>query len=1791
MTQFFEKTPTPASDGSTEASSPRFESKTDTPISSYSDVQYHRDDVAVIGMGCRVAGDNNSPSELWDAIMSQKSACGEMEAWRWEPYLRRDPRNPKILSSTTSRGYFLGSPSVKDFDPVFFGISPKEATQMDPQQRISLEVAWEALENAGIPAHSLSGSDTAVFWGLNSDDYSKLVLEDLANVDAWMGIGTAYCGVPNRISYHLNLMGPSTAVDAACASSLVAIHHGRQAILQGESHIVIAGGVNVMCGPGLTRVLDKAGAISSEGECRSFDDEAKGYGRGEGAGAVILKRMQQALRDGDHIMAVLKGSAVAQDGRTNGIMAPNAKAQELVAGQALRVARVHPSTVRYVEAHATSTPIGDPCEVAAIAAIYGKARPQGEPCLVGSIKPNIGHLEAGAGVMGFIKAVLAVHKGILPPQTNLSKLNTRIDWAEANVLPVLKATPWPIEEEARRAAICSYGYGGTVSHAIIEEYRGGSHHISRSRSDGPAHSTLILSAPQEKGLALQADSLRSWLASDGNQQDIETVATTLATRRSHHDYRVALVVDGLDDAVAALTSLSKTSNPPWTSQSRIFTSEAKKGAVWVFSGHGAQWNGMGREMLNDPTFESVIGSLDPIIQQEMGFSVMDLLRDGEVGSTERVQVLTYIMQIGLGAVLKNRGLYPQAIIGHSVGEIAASVVAEALTPEEGALIVCRRALLYQRVMGQGAMALVSKPYSEIRQQLGDRKDIVAAIDSSTSSCVVSGSQEAVAEFVEACKKDRVTAFPVKTDIAFHSPLLQQLAEPLLRELESSISPRPPVVRLLSTSLTDPWGTDLRNAQYWVDNMVNPVRLTQAVDAALNDGFRAFLEVSTHPIVTHSINETIMDRQIEDSAVIATMLRNKSPEKCILHSIAQLHCKGVAIDWKAQMPGAWSSDVPTTKWNHRPIWSEVTTGNVSQGITHDVDKHTLLGQRISIADADMTIYTTTLDGNTKPFPGNHPLHGTEIVPAAGLINTFLHGSGARTLHNVVLRVPVAVGAPRDVQVVIHQGNVRLNSRLIQDADGAVTENDSWVTHTTAQLQQKSEHVEVAPEPFDLSVIRDRIKTRLSNDFSIQYLDKVGVSAMGFPWAITEHWGNTREMLARVDVAPSLAQDAALPWDQHSWAPLLDAATSVGSTIFFDEPRLRMPAQINRVDIFTQGPPPKTAWLYCELSSDTTLSVHVSIVDDAGTTLARFRAMRFAEIEGSPGASSSVESLVHQMAWPPAMLAENPLLLRKVLFVSENADAIRKYVTEVPAITEFVEIGLPDLSWDAFSRLEKDDIVIYVPGKVSSLEQISAASQRFTLQLLDVVTRVVRSGIAARVFAITTGVARADTFSALAQACLLGVSRIIASEHPDHFGGLVDCENDLLPLQAIKYVQGADVIRVSDGVARTARLRPLRRDMLLPSHATSTLLPKPEGTYLITGGIGALGLEVANFLVEKGACRLVLASRRGLPPRREWDHVEGSMASVIRKIRELERQGATVYTIKADISDSVAFGIAIENLALPPILGVVHAAGVLEDQLVLNMTAESLQRVTAPKVAGTLTLHKLFPPKTLDFLMLFSSCGQLFGFPGQGSYAAGNAFLDTLATHRHSLGDNTVAMQWTSWRGLGMAASTDYINAELESKGITDVSCEDAFRAWTHLSRYDMDHGVVLRSCVFDEGEVVPHSILTDIAIRRAGSTHASAASPAAGNRAAGIPARGPELKDYLTKAVRECVSKVLQLDVEDVDTRAALADLGVDSVMTVTLRKQLQQSLKVKVPPTLTWNYPTVGHLAAWFAEKLEQEAS
>ncbi|KAF3201294.1 hypothetical protein TWF106_006595 [Orbilia oligospora] len=1760
---------------------------TSTPATSLGDMdhEYNQDDIAIIGMACRLAGGIQSIEQFWNAILSKKDASGEIPEMRWEPYFRRDSRNAEILKKTTSRGYFLDR--LENFDASFFGISPLEAELMDPQQRIALEVTWEALEHAGISVTSLAGSDTAVFMGVNSDDYSRLLLEDVPGVEAWMGIGTAFCGIPNRISYTLDLHGPSTAVDAACASGLVAVHHGRQALLAGESKLAIVGGVNALIGPGLTRVLDEAGAVTPEGRCRSFDDSASGYGRGEGASVLVLKRLSEAIIDGDKVLAVLKGSAVGQDGKTNGIMSPNQVAQEEVARKALSVARVDPLSVAFVEAHATSTPVGDPCEVAAIASVYGSGagRPKDLPCKIGSVKPNVGHLEAGAGSTSLIKAVLAVSNGIFPPQANFQTPNRKMDWDNNSLEVVRDVSDWV--QDRKRAGICSYGYGGTVAHAVIEQAPapnfGPENQVGDVVYADAAPYLLFWSAPQSQRLRETAAQLASWVGE--TDQPLADIANTLAYRRSQHQHRCAVVADNREEAVKLLELGSQNADSPWMIKEKV-SNYGKKGAVWVFSGHGAHWTDMGKELLaSEPAFYGAVSSIDNIVRDILNFSPLEALENGDLKTTDKQQVLTYAMQVGLSAVLRSKGAQPAAVIGHSVGEIAASVTAGCLTIQEGAFIVSQRAKLYRLVAGRGAMILVDlSPEDAVKEleEQGQTGAVAVAIHSSPNTCVLSGSIEAINGLEQSLKDKHIQARRVKTDVAFHSPVLNELAEPLLELISGHIKPQQPTIRLYSTSLTQARGDNLRDEKYWIDNMIQPVLLTNAVKAALEDDFGIFLEVSSHPIIAHSINETIIEAD-SDGVIFPTLRRDKPSRKCILFALGKLHCHGAPIDLRANFSGDWTRDVPTTVWKHNPFWRKVGTGSLqpNKSVTHDVKSHVLLGAKHQVVGSDTTMWTTTLDESTRPFPGSHPLHGTEIVPAAVLLNTFLHtGEEYNALKDVILRVPVAMSAPRNIQIVKEQGRVRIVSRLQASEGENNSAESSWLTHTTGHVAKN----EWSKSSLDISATKKKLPS-VKPSFATDYLASVGVPDMGFPWKVTEHYGEGDEMLSRVDTAPE-SSEKSIPWDLSSWAPILDAATSIGSSIFYKEPVLRMPAQIDEVAI-TPGSIPKVAYIHTTVETGM-WRVNVAILNEEGHEVAHINGMRFSAVEGTPGASGSVESLVHQMSWPPAKLEEEGFQLKNVVFVSEQSDRVAGYIQDLQKRKVSATVVPNPTGLEEQNLSSEGTIVVYLPSG-SDLEADTAKfSSTFCSEVLDITKLLVNQKSPSKLWCITHGLFEAFSPSSLSQGPLVGLSRIIASEHPEIWGGLVDTDDESFPLQAVKYVKSVDVISVRDSVARVARLRPVPRSKIITGRE-KTFTPTAEGTYLITGGLGALGLETAKWMVESGARRLILVSRRGLPPRRTW--VDSNDDSAISTIRKLERLGASIHVVAADISKldgAERLEQALDLLDLPRVSGVVHAAGVLEDQLVAETTKESFDRVLAPKVSGAMALHQLFPPKTLEFFVLFSSCGQLLGFPGQASYASGNAFLDTFADFRRNQGDNIVSFLWTSWNGLGMASSTEYINAELEAKGITSVSRDEAFRAWEHAIKHDIHQAVVLRALPVEENGIPPLPILDEIAPRkRAESNGTEAVSKGEASEKAPVPKSGPELKEYLQNAISECVAKTLRLpSAADVDPSTALTEMGMDSVMTVSLRKHLQTSLKVTVPPTLIWGHPTVNHLVKWFEEKI-----
>ncbi|WP_117210213.1 type I polyketide synthase [Allorhizocola rhizosphaerae] len=1700
--------------------------------------------IAIVGMACRFAGDIDSLNSFWQLLCEGRDTIGELPPGRWDWYASRSPADAAAMRGVTRRGAFLSD--VKGFDADFFDITPREAALMDPQQRIVLELAWEALEHAGIPPHHLAGSDAGVFIGVGADDYGRRLLEDLPRIEAWTGIGGAYCAVANRVSYVLDLRGPSIAVDTACSSSLVAIHLAAQALRAGECAVALAGGVLVMAAPGLSLVLDAAGATASDGRSKSFDAKADGYGRGEGGGVVVLKRLADARRAGDRILAVVRGSAVHQDGRTNGIMAPSGPAQAHLMRRAYADAGIDPSTVDYVEAHGTGTRAGDPLEAGAIAEVLGRTRPAGRPLLIGSVKPNIGHLEAGAGVAGLIKTVLALRYGQIPPSINVTTPNPAIPWDTAGLRVVTETTPWPDHGDGpRRAGVSGYGYGGTIAHVIVEQAEEAA---SVSNPDRPG--LYPLSGAGDRAVMQLAQRLADRLARDATI-GLTDVGHTLARRRTHLASRAAVYAADRTQLIARLREYAATGTTAATG--RVLP-EAGLGVVWVFSGHGSQWAGMARQLLTaDPAFAAVIDRLEPVFLAELGWSPRRMLGADGPHPVDVVQPLIFAVQMGLHAVWRAAGLRPAAVIGHSVGEIAAAVAAGMLRFDDGARLVCRRSALLRQVAGKGAMVMVNLAAEEAERRLGGRTDVTVAVAASPRSSVLSGDVTAVQELTERWRTDGLTVRPVASDVAFHSPHMDPITG-ALAAAAAGLSPSPARLPVYSTVLRDPCCETPRDGAYWAANLRRPVRFAQAVTAAAKDGYRLFLEVSPHPVVEQSLNETLESLGVDDAYVTHSLRRHQPERETLYLNLGRLHCHGADVDWSAMWPGGALADLPTTVWQRQPHWAPEPVARNAIA-PHDPAGHTLLGGWTSVAaTSPIQVWQTVLDRHSRPYPGDHQILGTETVPAAVVLNTLLAAAADSGITDVLLRVPISVTHAREVQVIRQGGALRLASRIT----GEQPDEQGWVTHATAA---------VTPDRFvsgRWAQAPDGRGEPLPNEFVVDRLAAVGVAGMGLVWTVEQirRWEGLLRLVIRVGDQPV------------NWAPLLDAALSAASVALPGRAALRMPAHIGRVTL--RPDPPVRAIVDVRVTGDDTVDLLLSDMD--GHRLGRLAGVRYAALEPGADGTTGPRSLVHGIDWRPVRGTRERHPFSGVALVGP-AGALRDSLAQrlgrksFPVHTFATPEELPERGFG------NDTAVLVVPPSEVDGEGV-ADTALAGAWLLTRAAQWLANTRAAPLWCVTQGVRDAADPAALGQAALWGLGRIIGGEHPEFWGGTVDIgpsgqDIDGL-LDVIGTVRGEDVVSVRDGAPAVPRLTRVAGEPVRPAMGC-----RPDATYLITGGLGALGLEVAHWLAERGMRRVVLAGRRGLPPRDTWDSLtDRTVLSQVAAVRSLERQGVTVVPVAVDVTDPdmVARQLSVAAPGLPPIRGVVHAAGVLDNRTVRALDEESLRRVLRPKVAGALALHRLFPPGSVDFFVLFSSCGQLLGLPGQASYAAGNAFLDALAAHRRRAGDTgTISLGWTSWRGLGMSTSSEVIDAELAARGVADIGRAEAFQAWEFAERHGLQYAAVLRTLPQEPGERrLP--LLSELP---------AGERPATSEAVAWADLTGADLSAFLAEEVGRKVAAETGLTAGEVDPRRPLVEIGVDSVMTVRIRRALERTFRQQIPATLLWDRPTVNAIAGWLGEQIE----
>lgn len=932
------------------------------------------DPIAVIGLGCRFPGEISGPDALWRFLCEGRSSITEVPPERWAAFDGGSPQARAALAETTRWGSFLTE--LDAFDAEFFEISPREADKMDPQQRLLLEVAWEALEDAGIPPTSLRRSQTGVFAGACAADYGYLASADMAEVDAWSNTGGALSIIANRLSYFLDLRGPSVAVDTACSSSLVAVHLACQNLRAGDSSLAIAAGVNVLLSPAIFRAFDEAGALSPTGSCHAFDAAADGFVRGEGCGVVVLKRLSEALRDGNRVLAVIRGSAINQDGRSNGLMAPNPAAQMAVLRSAYANAGVPAHEVDYVETHGTGTLLGDPIEARALGTVLGRGRPEDAPLLIGAIKSNLGHLEAAAGITGLIKAVLALHQGQIPPNAGFETPNPHIQFRKLGLKVVAQQQDWPSTGRARRAGVSAFGFGGANAHIVLEQ----SPHADTAREPAtePAVTTLVVTGKTPERVASWTAKLADWIDVDGADVPLADIAHTLNHHRVHHPVVATVCARDRGEAVTGLRALA--AGQTATGVVGPHDGPCGPGTVFVYSGQGSQWVGMGCQLMADePAFAAAVAELEPVFVAQTGFSLQHVLTGEPVTGIERIQPVLVGIQLALTDLWRSYGVQPDAVIGHSMGEVTAAVVAGALSVAEGLQVIATRSRLMSRLAGQGAMALVELDPCAAEELVAGEPELTVAVYASPRQSVLAGPPDRIKAVVADLQAADRMARLVDVDVASHHPIIAPLLPKLLAAL-ANLKPASPHIPMITTT-GGRHDSPVFDADYWADNLLNPVRFTQAV-AAASEQHTTFIEISPHPLLTYAIADTLGSRHHHS---IGTLQRDTHDTHTFHTNLNSIH---TAQPPKTPHDPEPHPRVPSTTWHHTRHWF-TTAGEAwpaglvpAAGTARTVAVHPLLGAHVRLLEEpERHAWQSDVGTAVLPWLGDHRVRDVPALPGA------------------------------------------------------------------------------------------------------------------------------------------------------------------------------------------------------------------------------------------------------------------------------------------------------------------------------------------------------------------------------------------------------------------------------------------------------------------------------------------------------------------------------------------------------------------------------------------------------------------------------------------------------------------------------------------------------------------------------------------------------------------------------------------------------------------------------------------
>ncbi len=1036
--------------------------------------------IAVIGIGCRFPGSANDPETFWQNLKNGVDAIQEIPASRWDVNSVYDP-DPDVPGKSYVRHAGLID-QVDGFDPLFFSIAPREAHAMDPQQRLLLEVTWEALEHAAINPQSLHGSRTGVFVGIASSDYANLYLKkgDPTLLDAYYGSGISHSIASGRISYILGLHGPSVSLDTACSSSLVATHLAVQSLRTGDSDLALACGVNLILQPDNQIAFSKLRMMAVDGRCKTFDASADGFGDGEGCGVVVLKRLPDALKDGDRILAVIRGSAVDQDGASSGLTAPNGQAQEAVIRAALANAGIQPQEVGYVEAHGTGTSLGDPIEVRAVSAVLRENRPADQPFYLGSVKTNLGHLEAGAGITGLIKAVLMVQHGEIPPHLNFTTPNPLIDWDEVPAVIPTALSPWPAHFPRRIAGVSSFGFSGTNAHLLVEAPP----EVSADRENQPIPAErplhlLTLSARNEAALQQLAQAYLDSLSDTALAADFPNAAYSANTGRAKLNARLAVLAPTTEQACQKLSAFIQGQDEPGLSHHTLTGGDPPK-IAFLFTGQGAQYVGMGHDLYDSqPTFRAAMDRCDEILKPYLGESLLEIIypnaadpsRPSKIDHTAYTQPALFAIEYSLAQLWLSWGITPSAVMGHSLGEYVAAVVAGVFSLEDGLKLIAARGRLMGSLPAGGTMAAVLSPAEQVSQVIERRRamsqlpEFIVCISgiNGPQSTVISGEQTAVKEVLDALAAEGIRTVQLNVSHAFHSPLM----DPMLDEFEQiadSLVYATPKIRFISDVSGDfAKGNQVSTARYWREHASQPVQYMRSIQSLYREGMDVYLEIGPNPTLI-GLGQRILPEPTRPIHWAASLKQKQNDWAYLLTSLGSLFTFGVSVDWSAfDQPYARKKlALPTYPFQRTRFWIDAKPASSllsSRAQQIQPGAHPLLGRRLRSPAKSIT-FENWLTPDAFSFLNDHRLFGAAVLPGTAYLELglaagkeFFEGEPF-SIENLTLQTALVVdeNGERVLQTLITPVDAQ-SARI--DIYSQAGETDTWEHHASGNL------VEISP----------------------------------------------------------------------------------------------------------------------------------------------------------------------------------------------------------------------------------------------------------------------------------------------------------------------------------------------------------------------------------------------------------------------------------------------------------------------------------------------------------------------------------------------------------------------------------------------------------------------------------------------------------------------------------------------------------------------------------------------------------